>query len=303
MKNDSLIPLVDLETDAGLERSNPMIWEGEEAAEGVFLGADPAAEDPLALLGTPPLQLPRQPRLPEDFTPAPALETWLGELQLALARAVDNPCGAIALPLDGLDEVSRQAVTEILGEGEVDGSVTLDGVHYEVQESVLAGIWRIRGSDGSDCVEVAEAPTVVQRAAASLEIAEFSVPEPGGAVMNAPAVLWEIRERARRWQDDEDEPNHVLNFTLLPMNEADHEVLTSVLGRAELQMNSGGFGDCRIMATRYRHVWAVQFVNAMGHTILDTIEIGALPPAARAAWQDFEDSSQRLAELLEAYLV
>jgi hydrogenase-1 operon protein HyaF len=117
--------------------------------------------------------------------------------------------------------------------------------------------------------------------------------------MNAPAVLAEIRERAASWRGGE---NHVLNFTLFPMTDADHALLINTLERADLEMTSGGFGDCRIMATRYRHVWAVQYVNAMGHTILDTVEIGALPPAARASWQDFEDSGERLAEVLEAYL-
>ena len=170
----------------------------------------------------------------------------------------------------------------------------------------MPGIWRITGDAsagsalaGRTWVEVAAAPSVVTTAASSLQPADYEIPAPGGNVMNAPPVLAEIRERSRLWNGED---NHVINFTLLPMTEADHALLTAVLGRADLAIRSRGFGDCRIMATRYRNVWAVQFVNAMEHTILDTVEIGRLPPAARAAREDFEDSGDRLAELVEIYL-
>lgn len=292
MKKDNLIPTVDVGT-----RANPMIWEGEEPAQGVFVGTP--ADDALALLGVPTMELPAVVRLPEDFEPSPALRAWLGRLQNALSAAAAAPAEPAQLNLRELATIDIQAVEEILGEGEVSGHVTLDGVRYAVQESVLPGVWLVRGNDDSYQVEVAEAPSVVTIAAASLEPARYEVPAPFGQVVNAPAVLAEISERGCNWDGGD---NHVINFTLLPMSEDDHELVTAVLGRADLELNSGGFGDCRIMATRYRNVWAVQFVNAMGHTILDTVEIGRLPPAARAASQDFEDSAERLAELLETYL-
>lgn len=279
-------------------RANPMIWENEEAAQGVFLGLDPA-EDPLAVLGTPALELPARPRLPEDFQATPALENWLQALREGIASTVTRPDQTVELSLELLDDLSVLAITEILGEGDVDCAVTLDDIHYRVQESVLTGVWRVRGDDGSDRVEIGAAPGVILRAAASLQQADFTIPMPGDSTMNAPAVLAEIRERAANW---EGEANHVLNFTLLPMTGADHRLLTATLGRADLSISSGGFGNCRIFATRYRHVWAVQYVNAMGHTILDTIEVGGLPAAASAAWQDLEDSGTRLGELLETYL-
>ena len=298
MSKDNLIPTIDLDSPSAdnLARPNPMIWEGEEEAQGVFVGAS-STDDALALLGVPTLEVLR---LPEDFEPSPELRAWLSSLQDAVATvAAGNE--ARKMSFEGLADLDIQAVEEILGEGEVDGRVTLDGIHYTIRESLLAGVWRVSGDDGARWVEVAEAPSVATTAAASLQPAHYEIPAPTGNVMNAPAVLAEIGERARAWRDT-GEPNHVLNFTLLPMSEADHELLTAVLGRADLELRSGGFGDCRIMATRYRHVWAVQFVNAMDHTILDTVEIGHLPAAARAQREDFEDSGERLAELMETYL-
>ena len=272
MNKADLIPL----TEVADQRANPMIWEGEEQAQGVFLGVAGEQEDPLALLGTPPMTLPAQPRLPEDFQATPALCAWLRELQRLLAGAGQDPAAVGQLTLAELDAVSRQAVAEILGEGEVTGAVTLDGVRHELQESVLTGVWLVRDDRPGP----------------------LRLPEPTGAVMNGAAVLAEISDRAGRWQGGE---NHVINFTLLPMTQDDHDRLTRVLGRAELTLTSGGFGDCRIMATTVRHVWAVQFVNAMGHTILDTIEVGDVPGAACAGREDFEDSAERLADILEAY--
>ncbi len=295
MKPDNLIPAVDVDSI-----SNPLIWEGEEAAEGVFVGATP--DDALALLGVPSMASPPAPRLPDDFEPSAELRTWLETLGDNLEHVAKRPTSQCRLPMNNLGELDIQAVEEILGTGEVSGHVTLDGVRYQLTESLLAGVWQINGDNGHRWVEVSAAPSVALDAATALEPARFDVPAPGGEVMNAPAVLAEISERALAWETDTGVPNHVLNFTLLPMSEADHALLTAVLGRADFELVSGGFGDCRIMATRYRHVWAVQFVNAMGHTILDTIEIGGLPAAARAASQDFEDSAERLVELLEAYL-
>jgi hydrogenase-1 operon protein HyaF len=56
-----------------------------------------------------------------------------------------------------------------------------------------------------------------------------------------------------------------------------------------------------VLATGLRDVWSVQFRNAMDTTILDTLEIGDVPAAARAANEDFQDSAERLGEIIEAY--
>jgi len=293
MSKDDLIPV----TNINPARPNPMIWEGEEQAQGVFLGGTP--DDALALLGVPAMERVRQPRLPEDFEPGDELRRWLANLQDALRRtALGETCDPLPLGRQ-LDADSLLAIGEILGEGEVSGRMTLDGISWNIQESVLTGVWRVTGDNGEDRVEVGVVPSLVATAAASLQPANYHIPLPAGDVMNAPAVLSEIRDRANSWSGEE---NHVINFTLLPMSPADHELLIAVLGRADMLLESGGFGDCRVMATTVRHVWAVQYINAMGHTILDTIEVGDVPAAVCAAREDFEDSAVRLGEILEAYL-
>jgi hydrogenase-1 operon protein HyaF len=117
--------------------------------------------------------------------------------------------------------------------------------------------------------------------------------------MNVQPVLAEIRERMAAHQIGQ--PSHVINFTLLPMSEADMDHLATTLGNGAIQLWSRGYGSCRVLATGARHVWSVQFLNAMDAPILDTIEIGDVPAAVRAADEDFQDSAERLGEIIEAY--
>ena len=293
MSNPELIPSRDL----GQERANPMIWEGEEQAEGVFLDTGEA----LDLLGVPALQVPPEPRLPLDYTPGPDLRAALAVLRHTLASAAAGEVDKRRIDVTALQPQSRQALLEMLGEGEVSGSVVLDAIRYTVSESVLPGVWRVAGSDDTEWLEVGPVPAVITDAAGSLRAAPVTLPPPGPGIMNGLAVLAEISEHAAAW-DDTAPANRVLNFTLLPMSPEDQQLLIDVLGRAELVLDSGGFGNCRIMATHVRYVWAVQYVNAMGNTILDTIEVGRIPEAAVAASQDLQDSARRLDEILDTYL-
>jgi hydrogenase-1 operon protein HyaF len=78
-------------------------------------------------------------------------------------------------------------------------------------------------------------------------------------------------------------------------------VLTGVLGQVPLVIRSGGFGSSRVFATGLRHVWAVQYINGMGNVILDTLEVGGVPVSVLAAREDFQDSVERLGEILQAF--
>lgn len=287
---------------AALPRAHPLEWR-EEAPSGVFVGG--ATDDAfLALLGTPAHELPAAPGLPDGFTPSDAVRRWFTELLARLEQAAGGQPPAPPLPIEGVDPALRSAIEEVLGggHGEVTGEVAFDGVRWSIREAVVPGVWRVSGDDGSDHVEVGPMASVIQRAAASLAPAPFPLPIDPPDVMNGLAVLAEISDRAASWtQRPGVDGNHVLNFTLMPLSAGDQALLTRVLGRADLSLTSGGFGRCRILATTVRHVWAVQYLNAMEHTILDTIEVGDVPAAACAAREDFEDSARRLGEILAAY--
>ncbi len=230
---------------------------------------------------------------------------------LTLARTIAEDLARLApgdpqptYDLAGLDKANMDVFAEILGEGEVSILVTMP-IDAQAAESVLAGVWRVRelASDGTitrDYIEIGEVPAVVRAAAMHATRTRFHPGQPPEGAMNVMPVLAEISARAARYEPGE--RNHVISFSLLPMTEQDQAHLQIVLGRGPVHIVSRGYGRCRVMATGVRHVWAVQFFSAAGDVILDTIEIGDVPEAARAAKEDFEDSAARMREIAGAYL-
>ncbi|SFI17055.1 hydrogenase expression/formation protein [Bradyrhizobium sp. cf659] len=204
--------------------------------------------------------------------------------------------------LANLNDLESKLVADVLGEGEVGGVVALpDGSLAQIQESVLAGIWRVRlETDAtSEYLEIGAIPEIVKRAAADLTSADFEIGQVPEGAMNVLPVLAEIRERALAWRPGI--RSQIINFTLLPMSPVDMSFLQDTIRNGPIQLVSRGYGTCRVLSTGIRNVWSVQFFNAMDTIILDTLEVGGVPTVALAADEDFEDSAERLQEIIEAY--
>lgn len=204
--------------------------------------------------------------------------------------------------LANLNDLESKLVADVLGEGEVGGVVALpDGSLAQIQESVLAGIWRVRlETDAShEYLEIGAIPEIVKRAAADLTSADFEIGQVPEGAMNVLPVLAEIRERAQAWRPGI--RSQIINFTLLPMSPVDMSFLQDTIRNGPIQLVSRGYGTCRVLSTGIRNVWSVQFFNAMDTIILDTLEVGGVPTVALAADEDFEDSAERLQEIIEAY--
>jgi hydrogenase-1 operon protein HyaF len=204
--------------------------------------------------------------------------------------------------LGNLNDLERRLVADVLGEGEVAGVVALpDGSLAQIQESVLAGLWRVRIETdvNHEYLEVGAIPEIVRRAAADLTAEDFEIGQVPDGAMNVLPVLAEIRERAQAWRPGI--RSQIINFTLLPMSPIDMDFLQETIRNGPIQLVSRGYGNCRVLATGIRNVWSVQFFNAMDTIILDTLEVGGVPTVAVAADEDFEDSAERLREIIEAY--
>jgi hydrogenase-1 operon protein HyaF len=233
----------------------------------------------------------------------PRVAALLPDLAAALdGQAEDAPGRLFDVTAFSADET--RLLGEVLGEGEVSATAALPGpVVAQIRESVLAGVWRVRfeGPDGrhvAEYVEVAAIPAAVRQAAALA--APSVVPGvPPEDCMNVRPVLAEIADRMVRWQPGE--PSHVVNFSLLPMTVADMTYLQACLGSGTVALSARGYGSCRVLATGARHVWSVQYSNASGEVVLDTLEIGDVPAAVLAAAEDFRDSAERLREIAAAY--
>jgi hydrogenase-1 operon protein HyaF len=233
----------------------------------------------------------------------PGAAALLPRMIEALERQTGSAPGLL-FDLAELTAEEHTLITELMGSGEVHAVVALpDGVTAQAQESVLAGLWRVRFADAeghplADYAEVSAVPQVVRRAAA-MTLPELDIGPPPEGVMNVMSVLAEIRDRVRTRLPG-DAP-HTISLTLLPMTPADIDFLQASLGTGPVRLISRGYGTCRMQATAIHGVWSVQFFNTMDTMLLDTVEICDIPVVACAAEEDLRDSAIRLREIEEAY--
>ena len=241
---------------------------------------------------------------PEEISGAEDAMALLGKIQSELATyQVGQP--AVVVTLEDLDSRNLDLVNQALGNGEV--SVQYHGeVDARIQESVLAGVWRVQYVDAQenvlrDVVEIADIPGLVKEAtfgnaAEDVNLVNDEIP---ATVYNAAPLLSEIDEKLKEYRPGA--VPHVINLSLLPHTTEDLEFLSAKLGIGSAIILSRGYGNCRISSTKTRNVWWVQYFNSQETLILNTIEISEVPDVACAAQEDIDDSAQRLWEILEVY--
>jgi hydrogenase-1 operon protein HyaF len=269
-------------------------------------GADPRPAQDLELdyLPMPGAEPLRTPIPPEDAAPADlaAAAAVVEQLLESMGRhRPGEPC-APRFSLKAMSPGALYALNDSLGQGEV--SAIVNGANgtapWLVQETAFAGVWRIRRGDAQglrdDILEAGDMPSVLKDAAAKLPGARLDPARLPAGVMNAPAIVEELRHHAQRHKPGASA--RVVNLSLLPLVPADHEGLDAMLGDGPVAILSRGFGNCRITATKARGIWRVRYFNSMSTMILDTIEIVDFPEAARAGAEDYDDSIERLVELL-----
>ncbi len=224
------------------------------------------------------------------------------EAVLSALRSLPGSGASIEIDLRDLDADNRSFIDQTMGEGEVS---IVAGPSIQVQESVLAGVWRVLEVDESgaligDTIEVGEFPQRVLKmaqkgAGAGLRPLDAAATD----LMNAPALAAELADKLATFQPDA--APHVINLTLLPVSEGDLAYLDKRLGEGAVTILSRGYGNCRISSTGVKNAWWVRYFNSRESLILNTIEVTRIPGVACAAVQDLEDSAERLAEILEVY--
>ncbi|MBO6086274.1 MAG: hydrogenase expression/formation protein [Acetobacter sp.] len=214
---------------------------------------------------------------------------------------------------EGLNTAQNVFINDALGEGEV--AIVLEDAtkRIEIQETIFAGVWSLRGfsrvenkGDKKETFlhqqeEISSFPRVVLTrvfAGMSAQMPDISPNiSPSSGVVNAPSIIVEILEHSRSWKAGA--LPHIINLTLLPHTPEDLEMIERVLGRGRVKILSRGYGNCRIESTAVPHVWRVRYFNSVETLILDTIEISEVPEVACAAVEDIADSAERLAEIYD----
>lgn len=241
------------------------------------------------------------PALPE-LDDTSAIAAALAKLDAVLAALTSFRAGqeTACVAITDLDAANRAFIDEVLGEGEVS---IIGGERVQAQESVLAGVWRVRetGADGalaSDRIEIGCLPRGLADLAFSGAAPAVRPPDGVSAegLLAAPSLLAEVHNMLITGTAP-----HAINLSLLPHTEEDLALLDSQLGHGPVHILSRGYGNCRISSTATRHVWWVRYYNSQDTLILNSLEVAEVPDVALASPEDLEDSAQRLAEILGVY--
>ncbi len=247
-----------------------------------------------------------RPPIIEALSPSAAAEAHaaLSNLLDAMRAHTFGSFPVPTLDLKTLDAEALVVANQAFGRGEV--SAVVRGSHgWRIEETAFASIWHVLelredGSTGQDQLEVAPIPAPIPAAMHNAAAQVLACPPAPADVMNSPALLAELFDQSARWKPGKSA--HVINLTLLPVNAQDLEYLAVTLGVGPVTILSRGYGNCRITSTQLPHTWWVQYFNSMDQLILNTIEVVEVPEVALAAREDFEDSTERLAEWLETLL-
>jgi hydrogenase-1 operon protein HyaF len=263
-------------------------------------GSQPDEELPLSMLGVPSdMHTFRPPIIDSEAAPEvyrAALDV-LRHVLAGLETLQDGATQSFRMSMCDLDPAVLKEANEMLGQGEVSvlGSDANEGL--TAQETTFTGIWRVRG-EGIDELEAGPFPSALRERALARQRPATNDEMPPANLMNAPALLAEIRDASARCRPGD--PAHVINLSLLPVTPEDTDYLDAMLGRGGLSVLSRGFGNCRITATAWPNVWWVQYFNSMEKLILNSVEVVDVPAVALAAAEDFADSRVRLAEWIES---
>ncbi|HMW76704.1 MAG TPA: hydrogenase expression/formation protein [Rhodocyclaceae bacterium] len=267
----------------------------------VAMGPGSQGEEAPDYLPLPQMDTFHAPRLPENASPEQIAAA--AEMLGAYRERMDMVgfAGGALFDLLPLRASVREVITQSLGFGEVSAFTTAPQ-HWRVQESAFAGLWRVLrvADDGTllvDRLECGPIPAVLGEMMLASAADSLDPPAYPAGVMNAEALVEEIRRQAAGWQPGSSP--HIVNLTLLPVSDADLDTLYGWLGHREVSILSRGYGNCRITSTRLKNVWWVQYFNSMDALILNSIEIAAMPEVALASPEDFADTLERLADYLD----
>lgn len=246
------------------------------------------------------------PQLPLDLDPQAIVKAKALLERVLEALNNYNPAKDNNFHIHGMNGKELAFLNEVLGEGEV-SIIQKDELLTQIQESVLAGVWRIQCFDPKtgdlhyDGIEVCDIPGVIKKntfedAAKQLSVDEEDLPD---GLMNALPLVAELNAACSAYAVEKQA--HVINLSLLPQTEQDLAFLYETLGKGTTSILSRSYGTNRITSTATDKVWWVQYFNSDDTLILNTLEVSEVPSVACAALEDLADSATRLAEILSLY--
>jgi len=231
----------------------------------------------------------------------PVVEDLMNQLMSALANFKEGD-DAVRFDFATFEEKDIQFINKFLGEGEVAIIFNEENRQLRIQETVLAGVWRIAGhQDGNiiQAIEVGTVPVAIRNDTFAHANSIITLPkeQPAGTI-NAPSLLTELSDKSFAYLVGDEA--HIVNLTLLPQSPEDLDMLGEYLGEGPTVFLSRGYGSCRVTSTNLKHTWWVQYFNSEDKLILNTLEVVDVPVVTQASIEDIRESSGRITEMVES---
>jgi hydrogenase-1 operon protein HyaF len=234
-----------------------------------------------------------------DFTELPNIHSFLNNILTGLEANSLNK----TFSTHELNSAELNLLNEIMGDGEVSIIITQDLITTQIQESVLAGIWRVKQYQNNslinDYVEISDIPAIIKTNSFLNSAKEINVDInnlPAG-LMNALPLIAELNAHIKDYKPNQ--KAHSINLSLLPQTEQDLAFLHHVLGQGSVSILSRSYSTNRITSTATDKVWWVQYFNSDDTLILNTLEVSQVPMVACAALEDLANSKLRLQDIIE----
>ncbi|MEM0909448.1 MAG: hydrogenase expression/formation C-terminal domain-containing protein [Pseudomonadota bacterium] len=218
--------------------------------------------------------------------------------------------------LSALNQASKEFIDQVLGEGDISATIKVnkgDIKHIEIQQSLMAGVWRIKhinrlGQVGVEYLEIATFPTAIVNKCATL-----NKMQPAGRALSKKqkgrksnttdfdnrALIHELNKRGKEYSASSQ--SFVVNLASLPMNKDDMSDLENLLGIDEVNMCSRVYGNCQISATSCINTWWIKYFDAKDRVLLNTLEVVDIPSITKASNRDIAYSALRIKNTLVFY--
>jgi len=213
------------------------------------------------------------------------------EIGVILRVLAEDWRDGMRLAVDSLPGPVRDTLHDLLGKGRIEASAA--GLGILARETALPGLWLV---DNGMTLEIGALPMTVLAVLTAAGDPDWQLPDaPEGAAI-APAMLAELRQRAKYCQTEDH--SGVVSLDQLPLQEADRAMIDAALGEPAVTLTARGEQGCIMESTLCRNLWRVTRQTSGEDSPRHTLEIAVVPATARASAADIEQSRDEVLRLI-----
>jgi hypothetical protein len=213
------------------------------------------------------------------------------EIGVILRVLAEDWRDGMRLAIDSLPIPIRETLEDLLGKGKIEASAA--GLGVLARETALPGLWLV---DDGKTLEIGALPMGVVAVLTAAGDPDWTLPDAPDGAATAPALLADLRQRAKFCQTED--RSSIVSLDRLPLVPADHAMIDAALGKPTITLIARGEQICVMESTQCRHLWRVTRHSTGEDLPLHTLEIAVVPVAARSNPADIEQSRDDVLRLI-----